>query len=34
MITDTSDALMRMAAFEHLRRLAEVHDHVTAADLR
>jgi putative restriction endonuclease len=27
------DALMRMAAFEHVRRLGEVHDHLTASDL-
>jgi putative restriction endonuclease len=27
------DTLMRMAAFEHVRRLGEVHDHLTASDL-
>jgi putative restriction endonuclease len=25
---------MRMAAFEHLRRMSEVHDHLTANELR
>jgi putative restriction endonuclease len=28
------DTLMRMAAFEHVRRLTEVHDRLTAAELR
>src|SRR5579864_5261782 len=28
------DTLMRMAAFEHARRLSEVHDHLTAIDLK
>jgi hypothetical protein len=28
------DALMRMAAFEHVRRLGEVHDHLIATDLK
>lgn len=28
-----SDTLMRMGAFEHVRRLAEVHDHLTASEL-
>jgi putative restriction endonuclease len=27
------DMLMRMAAFEHVRRLVEVHDHLTATEL-
>ena len=27
------DTLMRMAAFEHVRRLSEVHDHLTANEL-
>jgi hypothetical protein len=28
-----NDTLMRMAAFEHVRRLAEIHDHLTASEL-
>jgi putative restriction endonuclease len=28
------DTLVRMAAFEHVRRLNEVHDHLTATELR
>jgi putative restriction endonuclease len=28
------DTLMRLAAFEHVRRLGEVHDHLTAAELK
>ena len=28
------DTLMRMAAFEHVRRLGEVHDHLTATELK
>ena len=28
------DAQMRMAAFEHVRRLGEVHDHLTATELK
>ena len=28
------DTLMRMAAFEHVRRLSEVHDHLTATELK
>src|ERR1022692_1043785 len=28
------DTLMRMAAFEHVRRLAEIHDHLTATELK
>lgn len=31
---DESEALIRMAAFEHVRRLNEIHDHLTAADLK
>jgi putative restriction endonuclease len=34
MIADTPDALMRLAAFEHVRRLGEIHDHLTAAELK
>ena len=29
-----ADTLIRMAAFEHVRRLAEVCDHLTAIELR
>lgn len=29
-----ADHLMRLAAFEHVRRLSEVRDHLTAMDLR
>ena len=28
------DTLMRMAAFEHVRRLNEVNDHLTATELK
>lgn len=28
------DMLIRMAAFEHVGRLAEVHDHLTATELK
>ena len=28
-----NDALLRMAAFDHVRRLSEVHDHLTANEL-
>jgi putative restriction endonuclease len=28
------DALIRVAAFDHARRLCEVHDHLTATELR
>ena len=28
------DTLLRMAAFEHVRRLGEVHDHLTATELK
>lgn len=32
--TDDLDTLMRLAAFEHVRRLVEVNDHLTATDLK
>ena len=28
------DMLIRMAALEHVRRLSEVHDHLTATELK
>jgi putative restriction endonuclease len=28
------DTLMRIAAFEHVRRLSEVHDHLTSTELK
>lgn len=31
---DGQDALMRLTAFDHLRRLGEVHDHLTATELK
>lgn len=31
---ETKDTLMRLAAFEHVRRLSEVHDHLSANELR
>ncbi|MFC3205608.1 HNH endonuclease [Aquamicrobium soli] len=31
---DAHDTSMRLAAFEHVRRLSEVHDHLTANELR
>ena len=34
MDSDQGDTLMRLAAFEHVRRLAEVHDHLTATELK
>jgi putative restriction endonuclease len=34
MIDDDVDTRIRMAAFDHVRRLGEVHDHLTAADLK
>jgi len=34
MTDDDRDALMRLAAFEHVRRLREVHDHLTATELK
>jgi len=33
MTTDDLDAAMRVAAFTHVRRLAEIHDHLTAREL-
>jgi hypothetical protein len=34
MAADTPDTLMRTAAFEHVRRLSETHDHLTAIELK
>jgi putative restriction endonuclease len=34
MFADTPDTLMRTAAFDHVRRLCEVHDHLTAVELK
>jgi putative restriction endonuclease len=34
MIAEAPDILMRMAAFEHVRRLGEIHDHLTATELK
>jgi putative restriction endonuclease len=34
MIDDDVDTLMRMADFDHVRRLCEIHDHLTAAELK
>jgi putative restriction endonuclease len=34
MIADANDTLMRLAAFEHVGRLGEIHDHLTATDLK
>jgi len=34
MAGDDLDTSMRLAAFEHVRRLSETHDHLTAADLK
>ena len=34
MTDDDLDTPMRMAAFEHVRRLGEVHDHLTADELK
>src|SRR5436190_9282617 len=34
MTTDDSDTLIRMAAFEHVRMLGEIHDHLTATELK
>jgi putative restriction endonuclease len=33
-MTTDRDLLLRMAAFEHVRRLGEVHDHLTATELK
>lgn len=34
MTPDGRDTLMRLTAFEHIRRLGEIHDHVTPTDLK
>jgi len=34
MTDSSSDAAMRLAAFEHVRRLGQIHDQLTAVDLR
>src|SRR3981189_2981417 len=34
MTVDASDTVMRTAAFDHVRRLWEVHDHLTATELK
>ena len=34
MADEDRDARMRLAAFEHVRRLAEIHDHLAARELR
>jgi len=34
MDTPSLDTTMRLSAFEHIRRLNEVHDHLTAAELK
>jgi len=34
MIADDLDTSMRMAAFEHVRRLGEICDHLTAVELK
>jgi putative restriction endonuclease len=28
------DTLLRMAAFEHVRRLVEIHDHLSATEMK
>ena len=33
MVDQDRDTLLRLAAFEHVRRLSEVHDHLTANEL-
>jgi putative restriction endonuclease len=33
MTVDTRDTLIRMAAFEHVRRLGEIHDHLTETEI-
>jgi putative restriction endonuclease len=33
-LADDPDSLMRIAAFEQVRRLSETHDHLTAHDLK
>jgi putative restriction endonuclease len=34
MTDNVLDNSMRMAAFEHVRRLGEIHDHLTATELK
>jgi putative restriction endonuclease len=34
MTVDTPDTLIRMAAFEHVRRLGEIHDHLTETEIK
>jgi putative restriction endonuclease len=34
MIEADVDTQMRMAAFEHVRRLGEIHDHLTGTELK
>ena len=34
MVDTDRDTRLRMAAFEHVRRLGEVHDHLTAVELK
>ena len=34
MIAEDSDALIRLAAFDRVRRLDEIHDHLTATQLK
>ena len=34
MMADIPDTLMRMAAFDRVRRLGEIHDHLTATELK
>jgi putative restriction endonuclease len=34
MVDADADTQMRMAAFEHVRRLGEIHDHLTGAELK
>src|SRR3984893_16648059 len=34
MIDHDQDTVLRLAAFEHVRRLSEIHDHLTATELK
>lgn len=34
MVGNETDTLIRLAAFEHVRRLSETHDHLTTAELK
>ena len=34
MANDDIDKLLRFAAFEHVRKLGEIHDHLTANELK